>query len=48
LIAEYSPPMPEPVKKRQMPKKRKLGEKAVATVATRYTPSVIMNSFFRP
>jgi len=48
LIAAYSPPIPAPVKKRQTAKKRNEPEKAVATVATRYTTSVIMNSFMRP
>ena len=35
LIAAYSPPMPAPVKKRQIAKKRNELENAVATVATR-------------
>ena len=35
LIAAYSPPMPAPVKKRQIAKKRNEPENAVATVATR-------------
>ena len=35
LMAAYSPPMPKPVKKRQIAKKAKLPAKAVATVATR-------------
>ena len=35
LIAAYSPPMPEPVKKRQTKKNRALPENAVATVASR-------------
>jgi hypothetical protein len=34
LIAEYSPPMPIPVKKRQMKKYQGAKAKAVATVAT--------------
>ena len=35
LIAAYSPPMPAPVKKRQIAKTQERVEKAVATVATR-------------
>ena len=35
LIAAYSPPMPAPVKKRQIAKTRNVPENAVATVATR-------------
>ena len=35
LMAAYSPPMPAPVKKRQMKKNTGLKENAVATVATR-------------
>jgi hypothetical protein len=35
LIAAYSPPMPAPVKKRQIQKNSALEENAVATVATR-------------
>ena len=35
LMAAYSPPIPKPVKKRQIAKNRKLLAKAVATVATR-------------
>ena len=35
LIAAYSPPMPAPVKKRQIAKTRNEPENAVATVATR-------------
>ena len=35
LIAAYSPPMPAPVKKRQIAKNRNELEKAVATVAIR-------------
>ena len=35
LMAAYSPPMPAPVKKRQMKKTMALGENAVATVASR-------------
>jgi hypothetical protein len=35
LIAAYSPPIPAPVKKRQMPNQRNDPENAVATVATR-------------
>ncbi len=40
--------MPAPVKKRHMAKNQKLGEKPVATLAIKYTASVIKNSFFRP
>ena len=35
LIAAYSPPMPAPVKKRQIAKNRNDPENAVATVAAR-------------
>ena len=35
LIAAYSPPMPAPVKKRQIANIRNVVENAVATVATR-------------
>ncbi len=35
LMAAYSPPMPAPVKNRQMKKKTGVKAKAVATVATR-------------
>lgn len=48
LIAAYSPPMPNPVKKRQTKKNQALQEKAVRAVAARYTASVIMKSFLRP
>ncbi len=48
LIAEYSPPMPMPVTKRQAKKNSGVHANAVAMVAPRYTPSVIMNSFLRP
>ena len=48
LIAAYSPPMPAPVKKRQMPKKRNDVENAVAIVAARYSASVMMKRFLRP
>jgi hypothetical protein len=48
LIAAYSPPMPAPVKNRHTANHRNEPEKAVATVAARYTASVTMNSFLRP
>ena len=48
LIALYSPPIPIPVTKRQAKKNRGVQANAVAIVAARYTPSVIMNSFLRP
>ena len=48
LIALYSPPMPMPVTNRQAKKISGVHANAVAIVAARYTPSVIMNSFFRP
>ena len=48
LIALYSPPMPMPVTNRQAKKNSGVQAKAVAKVAARYTPSVIMNSFLRP
>ena len=48
LIAAYSPPMPAPVKKRQIKNSATLDVNAVATVATRYSASVAMNSFLRP
>ena len=48
LIAEYSPPIPAPVKKRAARNHAGLVENAVATVASRYSESVIRNSFLRP
>ena len=48
LIAEYSPPMPAPVKNRKTIKLQRFQEKAVRTVATRYRSSVSMNHFLRP
>ena len=48
LIALYSPPMPIPVTNRQAKKNSGVHANAVAIVAARYTPSVIMNSFLRP
>jgi hypothetical protein len=48
LMAAYSPPIPAPVKNRQTKKYMGFIENAVATVATRYTASVIKNSFLRP
>ena len=48
LIALYSPPMPIPVTNRQAKKNSGVQANAVATVAARYTPSVIMNSLLRP
>src|SRR5579862_529446 len=48
LIALYSPPIPIPVTNRQAKKKIGVHANAVAKVPARYTPSVIMNSFFRP
>ncbi|HET6551571.1 MAG TPA: hypothetical protein VFG79_24095 [Solirubrobacter sp.] len=47
-IAEYSPPTPAPVMMRQAMNQAKFIENAVATLPTRKTPSVIMNSFLRP
>ena len=47
LMAAYSPPIPAPVRKRQAANQMKLKEKAVATVAIRYTPRVIMKSILR-
>ncbi len=48
LMALYSPPMPKPVKKRQMRNHSGENENAVRTVAARYTPRVTMNIFLRP
>lgn len=48
LIAAYSPPIPAPVKNRQTRYQAGFIEKAVSTVATVYSPSVIKNSFLRP
>ena len=48
LIAEYSPPIPAPVKKRAARNQSADCENAVASVATRYTESVIRKSFLRP
>jgi hypothetical protein len=45
LMAAYSPPIPAPVKNRQTKKYIGFIENAVAT---RYTVSVIRNSFLRP
>jgi hypothetical protein len=47
-IAEYSPPTPAPVMNRHTRNQTKFIEKAVSTLPARKTPSVIMNSFFRP
>ena len=46
-MAEYSPPIPMPVKNRAT-KYHGANAKAVATVATMYSSSVAMNSFLRP
>jgi hypothetical protein len=48
LIAEYSPPIPAPVRKRHRKKNQAVHEAAVARVARMYTASVIRKSFFRP
>ena len=48
LIAAYSPPTPAPVKKRQTKNHIGFIEKAVSTVATRYSARVTMKSRFRP
>jgi len=48
LIAAYSPPMPKPVRKRQNANDRKSNEKAVRTVAKRYTARVTRNMRLRP
>ena len=48
LIAEYSPPMPMPVKNRQRKKYQALNANAVATVAMMYTTSVIIIRRLRP
>ena len=48
LIAAYSPPMPAPVRNRMSRKNQASKEKAVATVAARYSPRVSRKSFLRP
>ena len=48
LMAEYSPPIPAPVRKRNTMKLHRFHEKAVRTVAIRYRSRVIMNHFLRP
>ena len=48
LIAEYSPPMPAPVKNRAAANSQKLWVNAVDVVAMRYSASVIMKSRLRP
>ena len=48
LIAEYSPPIPAPVKKRKRAKLQKSQANPVQSAATRYKPRVTVNSFFRP
>jgi len=48
LMAAYSPPMPEPVKKRAMKKYQGAKANAVATVAVRYTTRVSTNRLRRP
>ena len=48
LMAAYSPPIPEPVKKRVMKKYQGAKANAVATVAIRYTARVSMNRLRRP
>ena len=48
LIAEYYPPMAAPVRKRNRAKLAKSHENAVNPAATRYRPSVTVNSFLRP
>ncbi len=48
LIAAYSPPMPQPVRKRQAKYHSGVGENAVSTVAIEYRTNVRMNSFLRP
>ena len=48
LIAAYSPPMPNPVRKRNRKNHHGANDSAVMAVDARYTPRVIMKSFFRP
>ena len=48
LMAEYSPPMAAPVRKRKNANDTKFHEKAVKNAETRYRPSVAVNSFLRP
>ena len=48
LIAEYSPPIAAPVRKRNTAKLAKFHENAVRKADTRYKPSVTENSFLRP
>ena len=48
LIAEYSPPIAAPVRKRKTAKLQKSHENAVRKAATRYRPSVMVKSFLRP
>jgi hypothetical protein len=48
LIAEYSPPMPAPVMKRQIANAAKSLQSAVAPVPRTYTPSVTKKRRLRP
>ena len=48
LIAEYSPPIPAPVRNRKKAKLQKSQENAVRNAAIKYSPSVTVKSFFRP
>ena len=48
LIAEYSPPMPSPVKKRKNMKLAKSHDVAVSKVAHKYQTSVTKKRRFRP
>src|SRR5947208_2262401 len=48
LIAEYSPPIPAPVRTRQATNHQNENENAVSTEQARKMTSVIMNSFLRP
>src|SRR6266850_457369 len=48
LMAEYSPPIPVPVRKRNRAKGANPHEIAVSAVAVVYTPSVTRKSFLRP
>ena len=48
LIAEYSPPIPVPVRNRAAKKNHGENENAVSTVDTMYRLSVMMNSLLRP
>jgi hypothetical protein len=47
-MAEYSPPTPAPVMKRQARNQAKFMENAVRTLPARKIASVSMNSFLRP